>query len=156
MSGFKKFLLHGNLVDLSIAVVVGVAFNAVVQALIKDLITPLIGAVGRQPNFSSLQFSINKSHFAYGSFINVALSFVIIAATVYYFVVVPANRLTAVAQRNAEATERSCPECLSDIPVAATRCKFCTATVEPAVNGQPGHPSAGGAHRLRPTLRPRS
>ncbi|HEY6275538.1 MAG TPA: large conductance mechanosensitive channel protein MscL [Streptosporangiaceae bacterium] len=160
MRGFRKFLLRGNLVDLAVAVVVGVAFNQVVQALIRDLITPLISAAGGQANFSGLIFSVNKSSFFYGDFINTALSFIVIAAVVYYMVVVPANRIAAVAERNAEATERPCPECLSDITLAATRCKYCTARVEPA--NVPHQPSSGGAHRLRPTnarpptLHPRS
>ena len=157
MTGFKKFLLRGNLVDLAVAVVVGVAFNTVVQALIKDLITPLIAAVWKQPDFANMVFIVNGSRFFYGSFINVALSFVIIAAVVYYFVVVPANRVTTLAERNAETTERPCPECLSDIPVKATRCKFCTAAVEPYPNGQQAQASPAGSHRLRPpTWRPRS
>jgi large conductance mechanosensitive channel len=165
MRGFRTFLLRGNLVDLAVAVVVGVAFNNVVQALIRDLITPLISAVGGQPNFAGLVFSVGQSSFNYGDFINTALSFIVIAAVVYYLVVVPANRMAVIAQRNAEATERPCPECLSDIPLAATRCKFCTAQVEPA--SVPGRPSSGSSRRLRPanlrrptlrppTLRPRS
>ena len=120
MTGFRKFLVRSNLVDLSVAVVVGVAFSNVVQALIKDLITPLIAALGGKPNFSNLVFSINKSHFRYGDFINVALYFLIIAAVIYYFVVVPANRITVIATRNTEAAEHPCPECLSNIPVAAS------------------------------------
>lgn len=158
MGGFKKFLLRGNLVDLAVAVVVGVAFNDVVQALIKDLITPLIGAIGKKPNFSALVLTIHGGNFRYGDFINVALTFLMIAAVVYYFVVVPANRVAALATRNAEATERQCPECLSDIPVKAARCKFCTAIVEPHPdpNGQSGHPSPAGAHRQRSTWRPHS
>lgn len=156
MGGFKKFLLRGNIVDLAVAVVVGVAFNAVVHALINDLITPLIGSAGGVPDFSSLQFTFHKSHFHYGSFINAALSFLVMAAVIYYFVVVPANRITALATRNQATTEHPCPECLSDIPVAATRCKFCTAAVEPAVNGHAVQGSPAGAHRQRPTWRPRS
>jgi large conductance mechanosensitive channel len=156
MGGFKKFLLRGNLVDLAVAVVVGVAFKDVVQALIKDLITPLIGAIGKKPNFSALALTIHGGNFKYGDFINVALTFLMIAAVVYYFVVVPANRVAALAAHNAEATERQCPECLSDIPVKATRCKFCTAIVEPHPNGQSGHPSPVGAHRQRSTWRPHS
>ena len=115
MAGFRKFLVRSNLVDLSVAVVVGVAFSNVVQALIKDLITPLIAALGGKPNFSNLVFSINKSHFRYGDFINVALYFLIIAAVIYYFVVVPANRITLIATRNTEVAEHPCPECLSNI-----------------------------------------
>jgi large conductance mechanosensitive channel len=153
MAGFRKFLVRSNLVDLSVAVVVGVAFSNVVQALIKDLITPLIAALGGKPNFSNLVFSINKSHFRYGDFINVALYFLIIAAVIYYFVVVPANRISVMATRNTEAAEHSCPECLSAIPVAATRCKFCTAIVEPSLNGHLAHSSVASAPRRRPTLR---
>jgi large conductance mechanosensitive channel len=152
MRGFRNFLLRGNLVDLAVAVVVGVAFNSVVQALIRDLITPLISAVGGQPNFSGLVFSIGQSSFNYGDFINTALSFIVIAAVVYYLVVVPANRIAALDARNAEATERQCPECLSDIPLAATRCKFCTARVVPA--SVPRQPSAGSSRRRRAGLRP--
>src|SRR5216683_1641158 len=104
MGGFKKFLLRGNLIDLAVAVVIGIAFNAVVQALIKDIVTPLISAIGGKP---------------------------IIAAVVYYLIVGPVNRLTALTQRNKTATERECPECLSTIPVGARRCMYCTAVVTP-------------------------
>ena len=149
MGGFRKFLLRGNLVDLAVAVVVGVAFNTVVQALIKDLITPLISAFGARHNFSGLSFAIHGSVFAYGDFINAALSFLIIAAVVYYLVVAPTNRLATIATRNTDAAQRPCPECLSDIPVAAKRCKFCTATVAPAVNGQPVQAPHAGVRRPR-------
>jgi large conductance mechanosensitive channel len=132
MSGFRQFLLRGNLIDLAVAVVIGLAFNAVIQALIKDLITPLIAAAGGQPNFASLFFTVNKSRFSYGSFANAALSFVIIAAVVYYLVAAPAGRMIAISQRHKEATERECPECLSQIPAAARRCSFCTSEVPPA------------------------
>ena len=152
MHGFRKFLLRGNLVDLAVAVVVGVAFNSVVQALIRDLITPLISAVGGQHNFSGLVFTIGESSFNYGDFINTALSFIVIAAVVYYLVVVPANRIAAIDARNTEDTERQCPECLSDIPLAATRCKFCTARVVPV--SIPRQPPAGGSRRRRAGLRP--
>lgn len=150
MRGFRKFLLRGNLIDLAVAVVVGVAFNSVVQALIRDVITPLISAAGGQPNFSALVFSAGHSPIYYGDFINTALSFVVIAAVVYYLVVVPANRMAAIAERNAETTERPCPECLSDIPLAATRCKFCTTQVEPAsVPPSPAHPRRLRSSSLR-------
>jgi len=152
MTGFRKFLVRSNLVDLSVAVVVGVAFSNVVQALIRDLITPLISAAGGKPNFSSLVFSVNQSPFYYGDFINTALSFIVIAAVVYYLVVVPANRIAAIDARNTEDTERQCPECLSDIPLAATRCKFCTARVVAA--SVPRQPSAGSSRRRRAGLRP--
>lgn len=131
MGGFKKFLMRGNLIDLAVAVVVGVAFNAVVQALVRDLITPLIAAAGGKPDFSRLIFKLNHSTFLYGSFINAVVSFLVIAAVVYYFLVMPTTRISARLQRRQQATERDCPECLSLIPIAARRCKFCTATVTP-------------------------
>jgi large conductance mechanosensitive channel len=131
MGGFKKFLMRGNLVDLAVAVVVGVAFNTVVQAFIRDLITPLIAAFGQAPNFDGLFFKINGSRFLYGSFVNALLSFLVIAAVVYYFLVMPSTRLNERSKRREETTERECPECLSEIPVAARRCKFCTAQVAP-------------------------
>jgi large conductance mechanosensitive channel len=134
--GFRQFLFRGNLIDLAVAVVIGVAFNALVQALIADIITPLIAAIGGKPNFGSLSFTVNKSHFHYGSFINAVLSFVIIAAVIYYLVVGPSDKLMAITNRNKEATERDCPECLQSIPVNATRCMYCTAQVPP-VSGQP-------------------
>ncbi|HTZ30747.1 MAG TPA: large conductance mechanosensitive channel protein MscL [Streptosporangiaceae bacterium] len=131
MRGFRQFLFRGNLIDLAVAVVIGVAFNAVVQALIADIITPLIAAIAGKPNFASLSFTINKSHFLYGSFFNAVLSFVIIAAVIYYLVVGPSDRIMAIRNRNKEATERDCPECLQSIPINATRCMYCTAQVPP-------------------------
>ncbi len=134
MNGFKKFLFRGNLIDLAVAVVVGVAFNAVVQALVKDLITPLIAAAGGKPDFASLSFTVNGSHFLYGDFINALVYFVIVAAVVYYLIVAPSARVVSLNERHKVATERACPECLSQIPVGARRCKFCTAAVS-AVTG---------------------
>jgi large conductance mechanosensitive channel len=132
MGGFKKFLLRGNLIDLAVAVVIGLAFNAVVQALIKDIVTPLIAAIGGKPNFATLSFTVNKSVFEYGSFINAFLSFAIIAAVVYYLIVMPSNRVTTMSTRNHAATERQCSECLSTIPIDARRCMYCTSPVAPA------------------------
>jgi large conductance mechanosensitive channel len=129
MKGFKTFLVRGNLVDLAVAVVVGVAFNTVVQALVNDLITPLISSVAGKPNFSALVFHIGKGKFSYGLFLNALISFVIIAAVVYFLIVAPVAKVLAIMNRNKEATERPCPECLSQIPAGATRCKFCTAAV---------------------------
>ena len=137
MQGFRKFLLRGNLIELAVAVVIGVAFGAIVASLVKDLITPLIAAIGGKPDFSSLSFTINKSKFAYGDFINALLAFLIIAAVVYFLVVSPVVKLLAVMERKQEAADRSCPECLSEIPIAATRCKFCTATVPPVAPAAP-------------------
>jgi large conductance mechanosensitive channel len=140
VGGFRKFLFRGNLIDLAVAVVIGVAFNAVIQAFIADIITPLIAAAVGKPNFSSLSFTVHHSHFHYGSFINALLSFLIIAAVIYYIVVLPSTRITALASRNKAATERDCPECLQSIPVGATRCMFCTAEVPPVTppGAQPG------------------
>lgn len=132
MSGFRKFMLRGNLVDLAVAVVIGTAFTATVTALVKDLITPLIAAIGGKPNFSNLSFTVNHSRFAYGDFINAIAAFVIIAAVVYFLVVLPIARITEMAIRKREATGRECPECLSEIPVAARRCKYCTVELAPS------------------------
>jgi large conductance mechanosensitive channel len=139
MSGFRKFLMRGNLIDLAVAVVIGVAFNAVVQALIADIITPLIAAIAGQPDFGALTFTIHHSQFSYGTFINAVLSFVLIAAVVYYLIVSPLNRITSLAQRNKDATTRTCPECASEIPVVATRCMYCTAQVPPVTPSPARH-----------------
>jgi large conductance mechanosensitive channel len=136
MSGFKKFLFRGNLIDLAVAVVIGVAFNAVIQALISDIITPLIAAIVGKPNFSALSFTVHKSQFLYGSFINSLLSFVIIAGVVYYLIVSPAARITDLTTRSKAATERDCPECLNSIPIKAKRCMYCTAEVPPVAPPQ--------------------
>ena len=141
MKGFRSFLMRGNLVDLAVAVVIGIAFNAVIQALIADLITPIIAAIGGQPHFASMTFTINHSKFSYGSFINVLLTFVIIAAVIYFLVVTPMTKVLAVTARKKDATERECPECLSQIPIAATRCMYCTATVPP-VGSAPAAPAS--------------
>ena len=125
---FKQFLLRGNVVDLAVAVVIGAAFGAVVTAFVSDFVTPLIAAIGGEPDFSSLDFKINDSSFLYGHFINALLSFVVIAAVVFFFVVVPVNKLMEMQKtdRPVEETVRDCPFCLSSIPKAASRCAFCT------------------------------
>jgi large conductance mechanosensitive channel len=134
MSGFRKFVLRGNVVDLAIAVVIGAAFGTVVQALVKDLITPLIGAFGGVPDFSALFFTVNNSKFLIGDFINAVLSFLVIAAVVYYFVVVPVARLMERMQPTVPpAPTRECPWCLSKIPAKARRCAFCASDVEDKV-----------------------
>lgn len=132
MSGFRKFLLRGNLVELAVAVVIGTAFTALVTALVKDLITPLIAAADGKPNFSNLSFTVNHSRFAYGDFINAFLAFLIIAAVVYFLVVLPIGKIIDRVVRTKVATERECPECLSEIPIAARRCMYCTSEVTPA------------------------
>lgn len=131
MSGFKQFLLRGNLIDLAIAVVIGAAFGAVVKALVEDLITPLIAAIGGKPDFSQLTFTVNKSQFKYGDFVNNIITFVIIAAVIYFLVFLPVNALIQRSRREppADPTTKKCPECLSEIPIAAKRCAFCTSDV---------------------------
>jgi large conductance mechanosensitive channel len=131
LKDFRQFLLRGSLVDLAIAVVIGAAFGAVVTALVKDLITPLIAAVGGQPDFGGLDFTINKSRFAYGDFFNAIISFTVIAAVVFFFVVKPVNALMERLQTSEPVDEetRECPACLSQIPFAARRCAYCTEAV---------------------------
>jgi large conductance mechanosensitive channel len=129
MKDFKAFLLRGNLVDMAVGIVIGVAFTAVVTALVGDLMTPIIGAIGGKPDFSGLSFTVNKSHFLYGAFVNALLSFILVAAVLFYVVVKPVNALIARRAGTAEPTTRPCPECLSEIPLAAKRCAFCTSAV---------------------------
>jgi len=132
MGGFKKFLLRGNLVNLAVAVVIGVAFAALVTALVTDLITPLIAAIGGKPNFDNLTFTVNHSQFRYGAFINALISFLIIAAVIYFLVVIPVTKVLEMSEKAEEATEKECPECLSKIPLDARRCLYCTSVVAPA------------------------
>jgi large conductance mechanosensitive channel len=131
---FKEFILRGNVVDLAVGIVIGAAFSAVVNALVSDLITPIIAAIGGEPSFSSLDFTINDARFFYGHFLETVLSFAIIAAVVFFFVVKPLNLLMArmKTERPVEETTRECPQCLSAIPRAARRCAFCTSEVSAA------------------------
>ena len=133
---FREFILRGNLVDLAIAVVVGTAFGAVVTAFVADVLTPLIAAFGGQPDFSALKFEINRSTFRYGHFLNALLAFLMVSAVVFFLVLKPVNALMARRKTDTptDAKTRSCPECLSDIPVAAARCAFCTTRVGPPLN----------------------
>src|SRR5436309_9853857 len=129
LQGFKQFILRGNVLDLAVAVVMGVAFGAVVTALVKDIITPFIAAIVGKPDFSAIEFTINGSKFPIGDFINAVISFILIAAAVYFFIVLPMNTLLARMRRGEAApdpTTKKCPECLSDVPIAARRCAFCT------------------------------
>jgi large conductance mechanosensitive channel len=127
MNGFKTFLLRGNVVDLAVGVVIGAAFAGLVGAIVKDLLTPLISAVAKLPDFSALSFTINGSKFLYGDFFNALLAFVIAALSIYFVVVLPMNHLMAKIKKAPDPTTRACPECLSDIPRQAKRCKYCTA-----------------------------
>lgn len=129
LKGFKQFLLRGNVVDMAVGIVVGAAFGAVVAGFVKDLMTPFIAAIVKQPDFSALTFTINGSKFLYGEFVNAAVSFLIIAAAVYFFVVLPMNALIARTKKEEPPpapTTKKCAECLSDIPIGARRCAFCT------------------------------
>jgi large conductance mechanosensitive channel len=133
LQDFREFILRGNLVDLAVAFVLGVAFAAVISALVSDLITPLIAAIFGQPDFAGLSFTINKSHFLYGAFINALITFVSVALVLFFFVVKPVNALMRKYRPEpaVEETTRECPQCLSSIPKAASRCAFCTAEVLP-------------------------
>jgi len=129
LQGFKQFMLRGNVLDLAVAVVMGAAFGAVITALVKDLITPLIAAIIGKPDFSAIEFTVNGSRFLIGDFLNAVISFLLIGAAVYFFIVLPINQLLARMRRGEAApdpTTKKCPECLSDVPIAARRCAFCT------------------------------
>ena len=129
LKGFRSFILRGNVVDLAIGIVIGAAFGAVVTALVTDFITPIIAAIGGKPDFAALYFTINGSKFSYGHFFNALISFLVIAAAVYFLVVIPVNKLMARYKPSAEepTPTKECPHCLSSIPEGASRCAFCTA-----------------------------
>ncbi len=132
LKGFKQFIMRGNMLDLAVGVVLGAAFGAVVTALVKDLLTPLIAALFGKPDFSAIEFTLNGSKFLIGDFINALLSFLFVAAAVYFFVVVPMNALMARVNRGVEQpdpTTKQCPDCLSDVPIRARRCAFCTSSL---------------------------
>lgn len=135
MSGFKNFLLRGNVVDLAIAVVVGAAFGTVVSALVEDFITPLISLFGGLPDFSALDITVGGAIFRYGHFVNALLSFLLVCAVVYFLVVRPVERLRSrvLPEPDPDAPTRECPECLSTIPAAATRCAHCTTQLSPSL-----------------------
>src|SRR6476660_607943 len=132
LKGFRQFVMRGNVIDLAVAVVIGGAFGAVVSALVTNIITPLIAAIGGKPDFSAFNATINGAVISYGVFLNAVVSFLMIAAAVYFFMVGPMNAWKARAARNAapdDPTSKKCPECLSEIPIAAKRCAFCTSVV---------------------------
>lgn len=132
MSGFKKFLLRGNLVELAVAFVVGAAFAGLVKDFASSFITPLIALLGGKPDYTRLAVTIDGTTFPYGVFVTSAIAFFITAVIVYFLVVLPTTKLIERMDRGKEATERECPQCLSDIPVKARRCRYCTAEVVPA------------------------
>lgn len=132
MKGFKQFLMRGSVIDLAIAVVIGAAFGIVISAFVKDLLTPLIAAIGGKPDFSSLAFTVNGSQFRYGDFINAVISFILVAGVVYYLVVVPMGRMKKQPESSEVLSTRKCPECLSEVPLQAHRCAHCGQVIEPA------------------------
>ena len=129
LKGFREFILRGSVVDLAVGVVMGAAFGAVVTGFVKDLLTPLIAAVAGKPDFSAYAFVINGSKFLVGDFLNVFISFLLISLAVYFFVVIPVNHMMTRFNLNAPAAKKVCPECQSEIPVAARKCAFCTSAV---------------------------
>jgi len=135
MKGLKQFMLRGNAVDLAVAVVIGAAFGAVITALVKDLVTPLIAAIVGKPDFSAIVVGVNGSNLLVGDFLNALVSFLFVGIAVYFFVVLPVNTLMARMRRGEappDPTTRSCPECLSQVPIAARRCAFCTSSLDAA------------------------
>jgi len=129
LSGFKQFILRGNVLDLAVAVVMGAAFTSVVNAFVKDLLTPLIAAVAGKPDFSAIGLTVNGSRLLIGDFLNAVIAFVMVAAAVYFFVVLPVNSLIARMRRGEappDPTTKKCPECLSEVAIGARRCAFCT------------------------------
>lgn len=136
LNNFKKFILRGNVLDLAVGIMVGSAFTAVVNALVKDFMTPLVGAIVKIPDFSNLKFTLGGSQFLYGDLLNNVISFILIAATVYFLIVIPMNTFVERARgptappEDEPPAKKQCPECKSEIPVAATRCAFCTTKLE--------------------------
>jgi large conductance mechanosensitive channel len=154
MKGFRTFLLRGNVIDLAVAVVIGVAFNNIVHALVNDVITPLIAFVGGAPDFGTLKLHLGASTLSYGLFLNAVISFLVIAAVVYFLLVAPAAKVVAFTQRRKEATERPCPECVSTIPAKASRCMYCTAKVPPVSVTVPPEPLTARVRRPATWLSP--
>jgi large conductance mechanosensitive channel len=141
MSGFRKFILRGNLVDLAVAVVIGTQFSDLVQQFVKSFITPLLALMGGSPNFDNLVLTVNKTDFRYGAFLTQVIAFVIAAAVVYFVIVLPVARLLQLFERDNEATERDCPECTMSIPLRARRCPECTTQIAPATGPSTAVPS---------------
>lgn len=136
LQDFKQFILRGNTVDLAIGVVIGASFNTVVSSMVKDLVTPLVGIFYKQKNFSTASFTINHSHFLYGDFVNSAISFLIIAAVIFFLVVKPLNKLNDLAARRKPklpSNDKKCPYCLSVVPKEATKCMYCTSGLKKIV-----------------------
>lgn len=141
MSGFRKFILRGNLVDLAVAVVIGTQFSSLVKQFVNSFINPLLALIGGKPDFTSLVLKVGKAKFTYGAFVTEVISFLISAAVVYFVIVLPVARLLQLFERAAVATERDCPECTRSIPVKARRCPECTAEIAPASGPSPAVPA---------------
>jgi len=131
LKGFKQFILRGNVVDLAVGVVIGASFGTVVNSLVKDILTPFIAAIFKAPDFSGLSFTINGSSFMYGNFLNAFIAFLIVAFAIYFFVVTPINTLISRTRKEKplDPTTKKCPDCLSEIPVEAKRCAYCTSVL---------------------------
>ncbi len=131
LKGFKQFVLRGNVVDLAVGVVIGASFSAVVTSLVNNILTPFIGVILKSPDFSGLAFTINNSKFMYGNFLNALIAFIIVAVTVYFFVVIPINTLVSRSRKEKplDPTTKKCTECLSEIPIEAKKCAYCTSTI---------------------------
>src|SRR3974377_1397808 len=133
LKGFRQFIFRGNVVDLAVAVVIGAAFGAMVTAFVKDVLTPLIAALVGKPDFSGLKLTTNHSEILYGDFLNALVAFLLVAAAIYFFIIAPMNALTARLRRGEappDPTSKKCPECLSEIPIAARRCAHCASVVD--------------------------
>jgi large conductance mechanosensitive channel len=134
MSGFKNFIMRGNLVELAVAVVIGTQFSNLVKQFVQSFVNPLLSLAGGKPNFGNLTFTVRNASFAYGAFLTDVLAFLISALVVYYVMVLPVSRLIQLFERNRAATTRDCPECTGSIPIAARRCPECTAQITPATD----------------------
>ena len=142
LKGFRQFVMRGNVMDLAVAVVIGVAFGAVVTSFVTNILTPLIAAIVGKPDFSAFNADVNGAIVSYGLFLNALISFLLVAAAVYFFMVAPVNSWKARAARGAmpaDPTSKKCPECLSEIPIAARRCAFCTSVVAAQTQTTPGN-----------------
>lgn len=133
IKGFREFILRGNVIDLAVAVVIGAAFTSVVNSIVAGLITPLIGAIGGNPDYSGLKFEFNNSTFDVGAVLNALISFIIVAAVIYFLIILPMNQVMARVKKGekaADPTSKLCPECLSEIPLKAKKCKYCTSVIK--------------------------
>ena len=129
IKGFRDFILRGNVIDLAVAVIIGAAFSAITKSFVEDIITPLIAAIVGKPDFSALVFNVHGTPIKYGNFLNAVIYFLIIAFVIYFFLVLPVQKLLARIKGPEGAAVKPCPECLSEIPLAAHRCKFCSQPV---------------------------